>query len=80
MFLKWTLAGGTVATRRAKGRVVIVAITAVTFRPPVYVDDEVSCHAGMIVQIGRTSMTVRMKPLPVAVVLEKKVAVNEGRC
>ena len=53
------LAGGTVATRRAKGRVVTVAITAMTFHRPVYVGDEVSCYAE-IVKIGRSSMTVRI--------------------
>ena len=54
------IAGGTVATRQAKGRVATVAITAMTFRRPVYVGDEVSCYA-QIVKIGRSSMTVRIE-------------------
>ena len=37
------LAGGTIATRRARGRVVTVAITSMEFHRPVMVGDEVSC-------------------------------------
>jgi acyl dehydratase len=55
-------AGSTVATRRAKGRVVTVAITAMTFHRPVFVGDEVSCYVE-IVKIGRTS-TRRPKKSP----------------
>ena len=40
------LAGGTVATRRAKGRTATVAITAMTFHRPVFIGDEVTCYAG----------------------------------
>ena len=39
------LAGGTVATRRAKGRVVTVAVTGMSFQQPVGVGDEVTCYA-----------------------------------
>ncbi len=51
------LAGATLATRRAKGRVVTVAITAMTFHRPVFIGDEVTCYAE-IVKVGRTSITV----------------------
>ena len=54
------LAGSTAATRRAKGRVVTVAITAMTFHRPVFVGDEVSCYAE-IVKTGRTSITVKVE-------------------
>src|SRR6516162_1904156 len=54
------LAGSTVATRRAKGRVVTVAITAMTFHRPVFIGDEVSCYAE-IVKTGTTSMTVKIQ-------------------
>lgn len=37
------LAGTIVATRRARGRVVTVAITGMTFHRPVMVGDEVTC-------------------------------------
>ena len=45
------LAGGTVATRRAKGRTVTVAITAMTFHRPVFIGDEVTCYA-TIIKVG----------------------------
>jgi acyl-CoA thioesterase YciA len=54
------LAGGTVAIRRAKGRVVTVAITGMTFHQPVFVGDEVTCYA-QIVKVGRTSITVKVE-------------------
>ena len=54
------LAGGTVATRRSNGRVVTVAVTAMTFHRPVFVGDEVTCYAE-IVKTGRTSMTVKIQ-------------------
>ena len=53
------LAGGTVALRRAKGRVATVGIEAMTFHKPVYVGDEVSCFA-TIVKVGRTSIRIRV--------------------
>ena len=52
------LAGGAAARRRAKGRTVTVAITAMTFHRPVFVGDEVSCY-GKLVRTDPTSMTVR---------------------
>lgn len=54
------VAGGTIASRRAKGRVVTIAITAMTFHRPVFVGDEVSCYA-QVVKIGRTSIAVKIK-------------------
>ncbi len=54
------LAGGSVAGRRAKGRVATVAITGMTFLLPVFVGDEVSCYA-TIVKTGRTSLTVKVE-------------------
>jgi acyl-CoA thioesterase YciA len=53
------LAGSAVAIRRAKGRVVTVAVTAMTFHRPV-VGDEVSCYA-KILKVGRTSLTVQIE-------------------
>ena len=46
------LAGATVAIRRAGGRVVTVAITAMAFHRPVCVGDEVSCY-GSVEKIGQ---------------------------
>jgi acyl-CoA thioesterase YciA len=54
------LAGVTVATRRAGGRVVTIAITGMTFRRPVFVGDEVSCYAS-IQHIGTTSLAVKIE-------------------
>jgi acyl-CoA thioesterase YciA len=54
------LAGSTVATRRASGRVVTVAITAMTFHRPVMVGDQVSCY-GSVEKIGRTSITIKIE-------------------
>jgi acyl-CoA thioesterase YciA len=52
------LAGSTVATRRAKGRVVTVAITGMAFHRPVRVGDEVTCFC-TIEKVGNTSITVK---------------------
>jgi acyl-CoA thioesterase YciA len=71
------VAGATVATRRAKGRVVTVAITAMTFRRPVCVGDEVSCYA-QIVRIGRPSITVRIEVLARRGRAEEKIEVTDG--
>jgi len=54
------LAGATVAVRRAGGRVVTVAITAMAFHRPVCVGDEVSCY-GSVEKIGTTSITVKVE-------------------
>ena len=54
------LAGSAVAIRRANGRVVTVAVTAMNFQRPVFVGDEVSCYA-KVVKVGRTSITVEVE-------------------
>ena len=54
------LAGGSLAVQRARGRVVTVAITAMTFHLPVYIGDEVSCY-GEIVRVGRSSITIHIE-------------------
>ena len=54
------LAGATVAVRRAGGRVVTVAITAMAFHRPVCVGDEVSCY-GSVEKIGTTSITIKIQ-------------------
>jgi acyl-CoA thioesterase YciA len=51
------LAGSVVAARRARGRIVTVAINALDFKKPVYVGDLVSLYAE-VVRVGRTSLTV----------------------
>jgi acyl-CoA thioesterase YciA len=54
------LAGATVAVRRASGRVVTVAITAMAFHRPVCVGDEVSCY-GNVEKVGHTSITIKVE-------------------
>jgi acyl-CoA thioesterase YciA len=54
------LAGATVATRRACGRVVTIAITAMVFHRPVCVGDEVTCYAS-VEKIGNTSITIKIE-------------------
>jgi acyl-CoA thioesterase YciA len=51
------IAGSIVASRKAKGRVVTVAVKEFQFHKPVYVGDLVSCYA-TIKHIGTTSITV----------------------
>ena len=51
------LAAGTTAHHRVHGRVVTVAIEAMTFHRPVKVGDEVSCYTE-ITKVGRTSLTI----------------------
>lgn len=51
------LAGSIIASRKAKGRVVTVAVKEFQFHKPVYVGDLISCYA-TIKYIGTTSITV----------------------
>jgi acyl-CoA thioesterase YciA len=71
------LAGSTAATRRAKGRVVTVAITAMTFHRPVFVGDEVTCYAE-IIKIGRTSITIKVESWVRRGRGEETIEVTEG--
>ena len=71
------LAGGTVATRRAKGRTVTVAITAMTFHRPVFIGDEVSCYAEVI-KVGRSSITVKVESWARRGRGEERIEVTEG--
>lgn len=54
------LAGGNTATRRARGRVVTIAIDGMTFYEPVEVGDELSCYA-RIDRVGRSSIVVNVQ-------------------
>jgi acyl-CoA thioesterase YciA len=71
------LAGGTVATRRAKGRTATVAITAMTFHRPVFIGDEVTCYAEVI-KVGTTSITVKVESWARRGTSEEQVAVTDG--
>jgi acyl-CoA thioesterase YciA len=54
------IAGSVAAYRRAKGRVVTVAVNSFQFHYPVYVGDLISCYAD-VTRIGRTSLTVHVE-------------------
>ncbi len=71
------LAGSAAATRRAKGRVVTVAITGMTFHRPVYVGDEVSCYAE-VTRVGHTSLTVRIQSWACRGIGDENIAVTDG--
>src|ERR1700744_4175039 len=71
------LAGGAVAGRRAKGRTVTVAITAMTFHRPVFIGDEVTCY-GQIVKTGKTSVTIKMESWVRRGIGSEQIEVTEG--
>ncbi len=59
--MSWVdVAGSIVASRRARGRIVTVAVNAFQFRKPVYVSDVVSFYA-KVVRVGTTSVTVDVR-------------------
>ena len=51
------MAGSLQAVRRARGRVVTVAVNSFVFKQPVFVGDLMSFYAN-IIKVGRTSITV----------------------
>ena len=71
------LAGSTVATRRAHGRVATVAIATMTFQRPVFIGDAVACYA-RISKIGRTSIAVEVESWARRSVSGEHVKVTEG--
>ena len=71
------LAGSTVATRRAKGRTVTVAITGMSFQHPVFIGDEVSCYAE-IASLGHTSITMKVQSWVRRGIGEEAIKVTEG--
>ena len=54
------IAGSITAFRRARGRVVTVAVNSFEFHQPVFVGDLISCYAEVI-RIGRTSLSVKVE-------------------
>ena len=59
MMSQMDLAGGVAAVQRAQGRVVTVAVDAMTFHLPVNVGDLVSCYSE-VTRVGRTSLTIKI--------------------
>jgi acyl-CoA thioesterase YciA len=54
------IAGSIAAFRRARGRVVTVAVNSFEFHQPVFVGDLISCYAE-VTRIGRTSLSVKVE-------------------
>lgn len=71
------LAGGNVAAARTRGRVVTVAIDALTFHKPVFVGDEVSCYAEVI-RLGTTSLTLHIEAWVRRALQDEVIKVTEG--
>ncbi len=61
-WLMWQMdfAAGSVATRRARGRCVTVAVEDMSFLRPVYVGDEVSLYA-WLTSVGKSSMRISVE-------------------
>ena len=72
------IAGAIAAVERAKGRVVTVAVEAMTFISPVKVGD-ILCVYTSIEKIGTTSITVAIEAWARRNRLDDRVKVTEGR-
>ena len=71
------LAGGIAAGRRAGGRIATVAVDAMAFLTPVSVGAVVSCYTE-IIDIGRSSIRVRVEVWVTAYDHEEPAKVTEG--
>lgn len=71
------LAAGSIASVVAGGRVVTIAINALTFHKPVFVGDEVSCYAEVI-RIGNTSMDIHVETWVRRSLTKTSLKVTEG--
>ena len=71
------MAGGVVASKRAKGRVATVGIEAMKFHRPVMIGDEVSCYA-VIDRVGNTSIRVRVETWASRWQTTEPIRVTEG--
>ena len=71
------IAGGAIASKRAKGRVVTVSIDAMTFKRPIAIGDIVSIY-GDIIKVGRTSITIRLDTIVTKRTGLGEISVTEG--
>jgi acyl-CoA thioesterase YciA len=71
------IAGGITASHRARGRVVTVAIEAMTFHKPIRVGDVVSIY-GAVERVGRSSIAVRMETIVQRKLSQEEILVTEG--
>jgi acyl-CoA thioesterase YciA len=72
------IAGGVVAARRARGRVVTVALDGLSFHAPVKVGDIVSCYAE-VVEVGTTSLKVKVHAQVIRQITGEPQTVTDGR-
>ena len=54
------IASGNFAAHTVKGRVVTVAVDAMTFHKPIFVGDDVSCYCNVI-KTGNTSISINVE-------------------
>ncbi|MDR3089320.1 MAG: acyl-CoA thioesterase [Desulfobulbaceae bacterium] len=54
------VAGGILARKRARSRIVTVSVETINFIRPIHVGDIVCCY-GEIVRVGKTSMTIHLE-------------------
>jgi len=71
------LAAGIAGRRRARSRVVTVAIDSLVFIKPVYIGDLVSCYAHLL-KVGRTSMQFSLEVWTLALNEDAPKKVAEG--
>lgn len=71
------MAAGIEGRRRARCRVVTVAIDKLTFLKPVYVGDTVCCYADLL-KVGHTSMQFKIEVWTLSLQDERQKKVAEG--
>lgn len=71
------LAGGTLASRTSRGRIVTVKVEEMTFLNPVQVGDEVSIYTTLI-KVGRSSMNIDIQAWARMRESDVSVKVTEG--
>lgn len=72
------IAGGNFAAHQVKGRVVTVAVDAMTFLKPIYIGDDVSCYCD-IAKIGNTSLSINVNVWVQRHHSEEVLKVTQGR-
>lgn len=71
------LAAGVIAKKKAKCRVVTIAINEMVFHTPVHIGDLVQCYSD-IVKIGNTSITIKVEAWVVDQITDEQKQVTEG--
>lgn len=71
------LAGSIPARKRAKRRIVTVAVEKIVFHRPVFIGDCLECYSD-IEKVGRTSMTVKVDTYAVRRETGEKEKITEG--